>query len=127
MTKEEIEQKIEELRTASRKIKGAQQQLAYLSDLKKYEKILREKFGVADEASSLTAGAFAIDGQAKRLSFTPRGSNSPARSRALLTDPYSEIFLSNHKAGSMAGINAQDAAVVCSLAIQYGVPLDVIR
>jgi hypothetical protein len=36
MTKEEIEQKIEELRTASRKIKGAQQQLAYLSDLKKY-------------------------------------------------------------------------------------------
>jgi len=27
----------------------------------------------------------------------------------------------------MAGINAQDAAVVCSLAIQYGVPLDVIR
>ena len=38
-----------------------------------------------------------------------------------------EIFLSNHKAGSMAGINAQYAAVVCSLAIQYGVPLDVIR
>lgn len=27
----------------------------------------------------------------------------------------------------MAGINAQDAAVVCSLALQYGVPLDVIR
>jgi hypothetical protein len=26
----------------------------------------------------------------------------------------SEIFLQNHKAGSMAGINAQDAAVVCS-------------
>jgi hypothetical protein len=37
-----------------------------------------------------------------------------------------EIFLQNHKAGSMAGINAQDAAVVCSLALQYGVPLDVI-
>jgi hypothetical protein len=27
----------------------------------------------------------------------------------------------------MAGINAQDAAVVCSIALQYGVPLDVIR
>ena len=27
----------------------------------------------------------------------------------------------------MAGINAQDAAVVCSLALQHGVPLDVIR
>jgi hypothetical protein len=38
-----------------------------------------------------------------------------------------EIFLQNHKAGSMAGINAQDAAVVASLALQYGVPLDVIR
>jgi hypothetical protein len=38
-----------------------------------------------------------------------------------------EIFLQNHKAGSMAGINAQDAAVVCSIALQYGVPLDVIR
>jgi hypothetical protein len=38
-----------------------------------------------------------------------------------------EVFLQNHKAGSMAGINAQDAAVVCSIALQYGVPLDVIR
>ena len=37
-----------------------------------------------------------------------------------------EVFLQNHKAGSMAGINAQDAAVVCSIALQYGVPLDVI-
>jgi hypothetical protein len=38
-----------------------------------------------------------------------------------------EISLQNHKAGSMAGINAQDAAVVCSLALQHGVPVDVIR
>jgi hypothetical protein len=38
-----------------------------------------------------------------------------------------EVFLQNHKAGSMAGIAAQDAAVVCSLALQHGVPLDVIR
>jgi hypothetical protein len=38
-----------------------------------------------------------------------------------------EIFLSNHKAGSMAGINAADAAVVASLAFQHGVPVDVIR
>ncbi len=27
----------------------------------------------------------------------------------------------------MAGINAQDAAVVCSLALQHGVPLETIR
>jgi hypothetical protein len=38
-----------------------------------------------------------------------------------------EIFLSNHKAGSMAGINASDAAVVCSLALQFGVPSEAIR
>jgi hypothetical protein len=38
-----------------------------------------------------------------------------------------EVFLQNHKAGSMAGINAQDAAVVCSIALQYGVPIEVIK
>jgi hypothetical protein len=38
-----------------------------------------------------------------------------------------EVFLQNHKAGSMAGINAQDAAVVCSLALQGGVPFEIIR
>jgi hypothetical protein len=38
-----------------------------------------------------------------------------------------EIFLTNHKAGSAAGIMASHAAVVCSLALQHGVPVDVIR
>jgi hypothetical protein len=38
-----------------------------------------------------------------------------------------EIFLQNHKAGSMAGINAQDAAVIFSLALQHGVPFETIR
>jgi hypothetical protein len=38
-----------------------------------------------------------------------------------------EIFLQNHKAGSMAGINAQDAAVLASLALQHGVALGLIR
>jgi ribonucleoside-diphosphate reductase alpha chain len=38
-----------------------------------------------------------------------------------------EVFLSNHKAGSQADTNAKDSAVVCSLALQYGAPLDVIR
>jgi hypothetical protein len=38
-----------------------------------------------------------------------------------------EIFINNHKAGSAAGIMASDLAVVCSIAIQYGVPLDLIR
>ena len=38
-----------------------------------------------------------------------------------------EIFLVNHKAGSQAGIMASDAAVVASIALQYGVPIEVIR
>jgi hypothetical protein len=38
-----------------------------------------------------------------------------------------EIFISNHKAGSHADTAAKDAAVVCSIALQYGAPVDVIR
>ena len=38
-----------------------------------------------------------------------------------------EVFISNHKAGSAAGIMASDAAVVCSIALQFGVPVEVIR
>jgi hypothetical protein len=38
-----------------------------------------------------------------------------------------EVFLTNHKAGSMAGILASDSAVLCSIALQYGAPIDVIR
>ena len=38
-----------------------------------------------------------------------------------------EIFLNNHKASSAADVNACDAAVVCSIALQFGVPSEVIR
>jgi hypothetical protein len=38
-----------------------------------------------------------------------------------------EIFISNHKSGSDADSAAKDSAVVCSIALQYGVPADVIR
>jgi hypothetical protein len=38
-----------------------------------------------------------------------------------------EIFLTNHKAGSHADACARDAAIVCSLALQHGVPLETIR
>lgn len=58
--------------------------------------------------------------EAQGLKFTCTASRFPDGRLA-------EFFLQNHKAGSMAGINAQDAAVVCSLALQHGVPLDVIR
>jgi hypothetical protein len=38
-----------------------------------------------------------------------------------------EIFISNSKAGSEADCNARDASVVASIALQFGVPLDVLR
>jgi len=38
-----------------------------------------------------------------------------------------EIFLTNHKAGSHAGIMASDAAVAASLALQSGVRLETLR
>ena len=33
-----------------------------------------------------------------------------------------EVFLSNHKTGSHADINARDLAIAASLALQYGAP-----
>ena len=38
-----------------------------------------------------------------------------------------EVFISNAKAGSHSDAAAKDAAVVCSIALQYGVPIGVIR
>ena len=38
-----------------------------------------------------------------------------------------EIFLSNHKNGSAADTNARDAAIVLSIALQYGADVETIR
>jgi hypothetical protein len=38
-----------------------------------------------------------------------------------------EIFISNSKAGSHSDSAAKDSAIIASLALQHGVPLDVIR
>jgi ribonucleoside-diphosphate reductase alpha chain len=38
-----------------------------------------------------------------------------------------EIFLTSNKIGSAAATAACDAAVLCSIALQHGVPLDVLR
>jgi ribonucleoside-diphosphate reductase alpha chain len=38
-----------------------------------------------------------------------------------------EIFLSNCKAGSHSDAAAKDSAVVCSIALQHGVPVETIR
>ena len=38
-----------------------------------------------------------------------------------------EIFLSNHKSNSTADVNARDAAIACSLALQFGAEVETIR
>jgi hypothetical protein len=38
-----------------------------------------------------------------------------------------EIFLGNHKSGSHADAAAKDSAVIASIAMQFGAPLDVLR
>jgi hypothetical protein len=38
-----------------------------------------------------------------------------------------ELFLSNHKANSAADVNARDAAIVTSIAIQFGADIETIR
>jgi hypothetical protein len=38
-----------------------------------------------------------------------------------------EVFVSNHKSNSGADTAARDAAIACSIALQYGAPLEVIR
>jgi hypothetical protein len=38
-----------------------------------------------------------------------------------------EIFISNNKDGSDSDCAARDSAVVCSIALQFGVPVDTIR
>ena len=38
-----------------------------------------------------------------------------------------EIFVTNHRAGSAAGIMASDAAICASLALQHGCPVAVLR
>jgi ribonucleoside-diphosphate reductase alpha chain len=44
-----------------------------------------------------------------------------------LNGDLAEIFLSNAKAGSHSDAAAKDSAVVCSLALQHGVPVETIR
>jgi hypothetical protein len=42
-------------------------------------------------------------------------------------DRIAEIFLSNHKTNSAADVNARDAAITCSIALQFGADVETIR
>ena len=43
------------------------------------------------------------------------------------SDRYAEIFLGNGRAGSDVDAAAKDSAVVCSIALQHGTPIETIR
>jgi hypothetical protein len=43
------------------------------------------------------------------------------------TGEIGEVFLNNHRVNSNADVNARDAAVVCSIALQANIPIDTIR
>src|ERR1700730_5815856 len=43
------------------------------------------------------------------------------------TGEMGEVFLNNHPVNSHADVNARDAAVICSIALQHNVPIDTIR
>jgi hypothetical protein len=64
---------------------------------------------------------------AETFEITAGGLNYRATVSRFADGRIAEVFLSNHKVGSQADANAKDAAVVCSIALQYGVPVDVIR
>jgi hypothetical protein len=61
---------------------------------------------------------FAIESQA--LAFTVTVS-------AFDSGELAEIFITNHRANSGAGIMASDCAIAASLALQFGCPADVLR
>jgi hypothetical protein len=64
---------------------------------------------------------------AETFEITAGGLNYRATVGRSSSGELAEIFISNHKVGSQADTAAKDSAVVCSIALQYGVPLEVIR
>ena len=65
-----------------------------------------------------------IAAPAKRLHSNATAWPISQPSRATPTATLAEIFINNSKAGSQSDAAAKDAAVVCSIALQFGVPLE---
>lgn len=61
------------------------------------------------------------------FSFTCGRMNYVASISKFADGRLAEIFITNHKVGSDADAAAKDSAVVASIALQFGVPVDVIR
>jgi hypothetical protein len=65
--------------------------------------------------------------QCETLSFECNGLRYTASISRYASGALAEIFIGNSKSGSHSDSAAKDAAVVCSIALQFGVPVDVIQ
>jgi ribonucleoside-diphosphate reductase alpha chain len=63
----------------------------------------------------------------EQIAFTCGGFKFIATVSRFLNGRLGEIFLTNGKCGSDSDISARDAAVVASIALQHGVPIEVLR
>jgi ribonucleoside-diphosphate reductase alpha chain len=63
----------------------------------------------------------------KTFAFQCGGMNYAATVSHFDDGRLAEIFLTNHKSGSDADAAAKDSAVVASIALQYGTPVETIR
>jgi hypothetical protein len=63
----------------------------------------------------------------ENFSFEHNGMNYTTTVSRFPDGSIAEIFLSNGKAGSHSDAAARDSAVVASIALQFGAPVDVIR
>jgi hypothetical protein len=63
----------------------------------------------------------------EHFSFQCNGLNYMASVGRFPDGRLAEIFISSAKSGSHSDSAAKDSAVVCSIALQFGVPVDVIR
>jgi ribonucleoside-diphosphate reductase alpha chain len=61
------------------------------------------------------------------LSFECNGLRYTASISRYASGKLAEIFIGNSKSGSHSDTAAKDAAVICSIALQHGVPLDTLR
>jgi hypothetical protein len=84
---------------------------------------------VRGETSHARCREGAIAKQASRRDLRSRlGVSGIARRSAFYPDGrVGEVFVTNHKAGSAAGVMASDAAMVAAIALRYGVSPEVLR
>jgi hypothetical protein len=63
----------------------------------------------------------------EQIAFTCGGFKFIATVSRFIDGRLAEIFLTNGKCGSDSDVSARDAAIVASIALQHGVPVEVLR